>query len=410
MKSILKQTSWLFLAQASSRVIGFFYTIFLARNLGVADFGLYSAALAFFSLASSVADFGFNRFLIREVARDHQKIPLLLCNIALLRLTVAAVIFSFFAIGLNFLDPDKLRVSLILLAILAVLPQAVSLTLDAIFVALQKLQYSSLALLVLSVASTIFGVVFIGRGFGVVGVVIALILGQLVYLTILTFLLRVQRVRILSNITTKTIKQAILGSLPYGLLGILGLLYFRVDLLFLTYLSGNFEAGIYGAAYRFLEAVVFIPSSLATALFPTFAKLHQTDKYQIRKLYFKSLKILFPLSIMLVLVYIFLLPLVIITLLPNYLSSIKAIRILSLAIPFMFCHFPAVQVLLSTDKYLKITLYLAFLMLSFNIILNLIFIPQYGFVAASWVTVASEALSFLIFFSLLMKNILKKSL
>lgn len=398
------------MAQALSRIIGFFYTIFLAKNLGVSDFGLYSAALAYFSLVSSMADFGFNRFLTREIARDRKNLPELLCNIGLLRLTLGSVIFALFAVGLYLLDPDKWRVSLVLLAVLAVLPQTISLTLDAIFIALQKLQYSSVALLLLSLATAIFGILLIVAGFGVRGAVIALILGQLIYLTVLTFLLKVQRVRVLSKITTRILKQAILGSFPYGLLGILGLLYFRIDLLLLTYLRGNFEAGIYGVAYRFFEAVVFIPSALASALFPVLAKLHTKNLDQIRKLYFKSLKILFALSIAVVLVYIIVLPSIIRAFLPNYLPSIEAIKILSIAIPFMFCHFPGVQVLLSTDKFFKSVIFLALFMLSLNIILNLIFIPQYGFIAASWVTVVSEALSFLIFFKLLMNKVIRRSL
>ena len=70
MKEILKQSSWLFFAQILTRVIGFFYTIFLANSLGVLDFGLYSVGLAYFSIISSLADFGFNRFLIREIATE----------------------------------------------------------------------------------------------------------------------------------------------------------------------------------------------------------------------------------------------------------------------------------------------------------------------------------------------------
>ena len=68
MKEILKQSSWLIGAQILSRIIGFFYTIFLARNLGVSDYGLFSVGLAYFSIISSFSDFGFNRYLIKEAS------------------------------------------------------------------------------------------------------------------------------------------------------------------------------------------------------------------------------------------------------------------------------------------------------------------------------------------------------
>lgn len=406
MFQVLKQTSWLFLAQALGRVIGFFYTIFLAKNLAVSDFGLYSAALVYFSLVSSIADFGFNRFLIREVARDQQKVPELLYGISLLRLTLTSVVFAIFALGLYLLDPDKLRVHLSLLAVLAVLPQSAALTLDAVFVAIKKLQFSSLALLVLSLSTTISGIVLVGRGFGTTGAAVALILGQLVYLLILVFLIKLQKIKTLAHFQAATLKKVILGSLPYGLLMVLGLLYFRIDILLLTYLRGNFEAGIYGAAYKFLESLVFVPSSLATALFPILARLHKERPQAIRPLYFKSLKLMLLLGFLIALGYILIVPPVIRLLLPAYLQATSAIKILAWAIPFMFIHVPGAQVLLSTDKFLKQVLWLSILTLSFNVILNLIFIPQYGYIAASWVTVASEALSFMVFFKLLQVKVL----
>lgn len=410
MRAILKQTSWLFAAQSFTRVIGFFYTIFLARNLGVEDFGLYSVALAYFSIISSITDFGLTRFLIREIARDSAQITSLTTSVSFLRLTFATVLFAIFALILYFLDPDKSRVSITLLAVMATIPQGVSLTLDGIFVAIRKLQYSSISLIALSLSTAILGVLMIAWGFGPTGVVTALILGQIFDLVLKTAFLKKLQFKYSLYVTWQRLKEIILGSLPYGFLSILGLIYFKVDILLLSYLKGNFDTGIYGAAYRFFEAVVFIPSALSTALFPVLVKLHIKNLDQVRKLYFKSLKILFVLGIAVLLIYILVLPVIIRLLLPSYLPATQAITILSLAIPFMFSHFPAVQVLLSSEKYLKITVLLAFFMLTLNISLNLIFIPKYGFVAAAWITVLSEALSFLIFFKFLMNKILRKSL
>src|SRR3989344_7464324 len=110
MRNILKQTSWLFLAQSLTRVVSFFYVIFLAGSLGVENFGQFSVALAYFSIISSIADLGFNRFLIREVAKDKSKVPHLLWNILMLRLTLTSVLFAIFAMILYSVDPDKMRI------------------------------------------------------------------------------------------------------------------------------------------------------------------------------------------------------------------------------------------------------------------------------------------------------------
>lgn len=407
MRTILKQTSWLFLAQTFGRIVGFFYTIFLARNLGVEDYGLYSVALTFFSLTSSIVDLGFNRYLTKEVALNHQRIPQLLCNIGLFRLTATAVLFSFFAFISYLLDPDKLRVSVVLLAVLAVLPQAISFTLDAIFVALQKMRFSAMALLSLTVSTTLLGVFFINIGYGLLGAVTALLLGQLVYLFILILFLRLQRLPVLASVKGEIIKKILLGSLPYGILGILGLVYFRIDILLLAYLRGNFDTGIYSVAYRFLETVVLIPNTFSVALFPVLAKLQGIDPARIRRLYLQSIKIMVMLGFLIMLIFMLLLPWVITFFLPGYIQSIDAIRILSLAIPFIFLHVSAAQVILSSEKYLKSLLLLSCLPLTVNILLNLIFIPQFGFIAAAWITVISDVFSFLLLYAFIHKYYFK---
>lgn len=409
MRQILKQTSWLFLAQALTRIFSFFYIIYLAKILGVSDFGQFSVALAYFSIISSVADFGFNRFLIRELARDKSKISDLIWNVVMLRLTLTSVLFAIFAVFLYLLDSDKMRVSLILLATMAILPQAAALTFDSIFVALRNLKFSAIALFLSSLSTVIAGVILVGGGFGPTGAVNALIFGQLIYCLVLLMFLYKHKTLGLSHINLAVIKEIIRGSLPYGLLGVLGLLYFRVDTILLSYIKGSFDTGIYSVAYRFLEAVTFIPSAFSAALFPVFAGLHDSSPDNLKKLYFKSLKIMLGLGILILLGYFFILPQIIGVFLPEFLFSINAIKILSLTIPFMLIHVPAVTVLLSTDKYLTKILTLSVLILIFNIVSNLIFIPQFGFFAASWITVASEVLSFIVFFLFTKIHILDKT-
>ena len=407
MRAILKQTSWLFVAQSLTRVVSFFYTIFLAKTLGVSDFGLFSAALAYYSIISSVADFGFNRFLIREVARNKERASELLAHVTFLRLLLSSIFFAVFAVVLYSLDADKMRVSLILLATLAILPQAIALTLDAVFIAIQNLKFSAISLFISSLTTSFAGLALVGYGFGPMGAVAALIFGQVIYVLVLLFFLQNQGFLKLSQFKLSTLKQALAGSLPYGLIGVLGLLYFRIDTVLLSYIKGNFETGIYAAAYRFLEAIMFVPSAFSAALFPVIVKLHKSNN--LNRLYFKSIKLMGLLGVFLMLLFILVLPLLIEVFLPSYLQAIDVIRILAISIPFIFIATPGVQIMLSTEKYLKTVIFLSFFTVAFNITLNLIFIPLYGFIAAAWITVASEILSFTIFFFFTKYKILDNS-
>lgn len=412
--SILKNSAWLFFAQSLVKIVSFFYTIFLARNLGVGEFGLYVTALAYFALLSSISDFGINRFVIREGAKDPAKLPLLITLASMVRVALVFFIFLVFVLWLSFLDRDITRISLSLLAALAIFPQSVALTFDAALIAKERLKYSAMGLLGLSLATTILGVYFIHSGLNSLGAVLALFWGQMAYLVLLFLLLRFNNLQVnfglwksgLSLALQQTV-ELVKGSLPYGIVGVLGLLYFRVDTLMVSYLKSVEQAGFYGAAYRFLEAIVFVPSALASAMFPVLAKLHDHDLVKVKKLYFSSIKILGAFSLPVFLGYFFLLPKVITSLLPGYLPSIEAIKILSFAVPFIFIHVPGALVLISSDKFLKPVICLSIVTLSFNVILNFFFIPQFGFIGASYVTVLSEAFSFLVFFTLLYLKILR---
>ena len=133
-----------------------------------------------------------------------------------------------------------------------------------------------------------------------------------------------------------------------------------------------------------------------------------SHKAEVKKLYFKALKLMAVLGMAVMFGYLFILPLAIKLFLPQFLQSIDVIKILFLSIPFIFLATPGVQLLLSTEKYLTEVIVLSTFTVVLNILLNLLFIPQFGFSAAAWITVLSDALSFVIFFLLIKYQILDR--
>lgn len=390
---IFKSSSYLILAQGFVKVISFIYTLYLAKVLGVSEFGLFIVALSYFSLVSSISDLGISRFLIKETAREKVNLSSLISNILLLRLIITAIFIGAFILLMVNFDQDINRANLSLIAILAIIPQAIGLTFDNIFIAFQKLSVSAIALIITTTSTVILGVFLISLGFGAMGAVMSLLLGQIFYSLFLLFFAAKKGIKFNIKLEKKVLKQVLKESLPYGLLATLGILYFRIDVILLSYLKGSYDAGIYGAAYKFLEALVFIPSTISLALFPVLVKLHEVNQNEIKKVIFNILIVMGGIGIFATIGFIFILPFILGILLPDYSGSITTIKILSLALPFMFIHVPLSQVLLSSDKYLKPLIIISFLPVTLNIILNWSFIPQYGYLAAAWVTVISDIFS-----------------
>ena len=73
-------------------------------------------------------------------------------------------------------------------------------------------------------------------------------------------------------------------ALPIGLAGALVTVYYRIDSVLIFELKGAEEAGIYGAAYRFLDPIQFVPVSILAAVFPVMAAVYVQDPERVRRL------------------------------------------------------------------------------------------------------------------------------
>ena len=61
-------------------------------------------------------------------------------------------------------------------------------------------------------------------------------------------------------------------------------MYYRIDSVLIFEIKGAHEAGIYGAAYRFLDPIQFVPVSVLAAVFPVMAAVHDQDPERVRRL------------------------------------------------------------------------------------------------------------------------------
>jgi O-antigen/teichoic acid export membrane protein len=70
--------------------------------------------------------------------------------------------------------------------------------------------------------------------------------------------------------------------LPYALAAAVGLVYFRLALILMSYVASDRETGIYSAAYRVVETVGVIPWLLVSAGFPILARAARDDSARLR--------------------------------------------------------------------------------------------------------------------------------
>jgi len=159
----------------------------------------------------------------------------------------------------------------------------------------------------------------------------------------------------------------------------------------LAMLKGHYETGLYVAAYKPFEALLFIPVSMLNVVFPVLAVYHRGAEgrlvWAVNRFYKALLVLGCPIS-----VGTFMLagPLQFIYVFPE---SRVALQILALSIVLMFVSNTFIGALNAIDRQLTFT-WAALVSMFVNVGLNLALIPPFGYLGAAWATVLTEVALF----------------
>jgi len=387
---IVKNTFWLSVSQIIARGIGFFYFIFLARFLGVADFGVYSFTIAFVYNFIPVADFGIDRLVLRDMAREPEKTTYFLRRLLPLRIILAAVAYIlliFFA--LVFGQSGK---QILYLAIfgLALFPFSFSFLLISFLNSREEMKFLA--------GSNIFLILFTG----VVGTFLVILKFPLTVLFFVYpmanfllagwFWLNSKKLNLPLGWVIDWVfwKKSLSQSWAFATILILAVFYLRLSVIMLNLIKGSIATGLYNSAFKFVEAAILIPQSLTLALFPLSSKLIISDKTKLKKIYLKALVILFLLSIPITLIFLFAPQLLVKTVYgSNYLGAVPVFMILGLSFVFFFSNALAGNIIQNSDKFKR---FLPWAVANFLValILCLILIPRYSIVGAAWAVIGGE--------------------
>jgi O-antigen/teichoic acid export membrane protein len=178
-------------------------------------------------------------------------------------------------------------------------------------------------------------------------------------------------------------------SLPIWFAGLLSLLYFKVDTLFLHAMTGDAELGAYGAAYKLFEGALLLPVVLLSVTFPQLARTHGDPLAQ-RRLERRLTALLLGLGLGVGAVYFFGRgPLIDVVFGADFRRAKESLAVLALGLPVLYVNFGLTHFLVARDRERATTL-LALMMLGLNVALDVALIPHGGGPGAAGATVLSE--------------------
>lgn len=394
---ILRNILVLLTGHIVSKLFSLVCVIVLARWLGVEGFGTYGTVMAYLTLFAVFADGGTSAVTIREVAQNYARSTEYFLHVLTLRgmLTVGAYGLMLLLGGI-WKSSDY---SLLFIAScgLFLFPEAIRKLGISMLSAYERMDIIA-ALDVLSIVLRyipFFTALLLGKSLHM-----AFMLLVAIWLGIAGIWLLITRKYCLdqwrSPISFQQLRNILYKSFPFGILLVLSVIYFKADIIMLSKLQGKAAVGFYEGAYKFIEASMFIPTSIVSVLLPVMSRTFVTDKTSYNRVYVHSTRIL-AMGILPVVIGVSFFSKEIILLVYNtdYLPSASALTLLIWALFFIFINAPVGNIV-ATSNLMHAFLPYAIGNTLLNIVLNLFLIPQYSFWGASFATVFTECTGFVL--------------
>jgi O-antigen/teichoic acid export membrane protein len=383
----VRNTLFILTAGVFSRVVSLVVVLVLANSLGDDGYGRYTTLIAFSALVSVVADLGFNPLYTREAARSPQQLGHYLGTLMLLKVLLAGAALGILALALFF---GARLGSLIGPGAALLVATAYANLLRNTFYAVGRAEFDAIA---------IIGEIAIQAGLILYGAHVHASVSYFVWAYTASFLftsvysLAVIHIfglgRVQLTLDFSLVKRWLPLALPFAFTFFLTNLYFRADVPILQHYRPFAEIGWYQLAYKPFEALQFIPLAVQAVVYPLLGVYLVSDPARLRLAYQRFFKVLVLLGWPLT-VGTFVLVHPIARRLSLFVQSEPSLRILAFAIVFLFANSAFYAMLNATNRQ-GLNAWATGLAAVINIALNLVLIPFYGYLAASAVTVITEA-------------------
>jgi O-antigen/teichoic acid export membrane protein len=257
----------------------------------------------------------------------------------------------------------------------------------AFFTAREQGYLIALGDLALALGMAVFTAVAVASHLGYRGVVVAVTGGYLAQALVMASIAATRGLRIGFDRRSGTLMLRL--ALPLAGTLVLNYLYFRLDLLLLSWLKNDVEVARYGLAYRVLEGLMVLPTYVMLALFPSLAR-SEGDHPRLASTVGAALGGLEAIALpMAALLAIFSPEIVVLLGGHKYADAAPVLAILAVALGISYLNGVFGNALVALGHQRRL-LWLTMATLAINLIVNLALIPPWGPVGAATAVVVSE--------------------
>jgi len=385
-KRVAKNMGALSFAILASKLLSFFFVMYIARYLGSEGFGVLSFAIAFTGVLGIFSDIGLGALTTREVARENKLADKYVGNIFAIKLILAIFTFGLIAFAINLLNYPQQTIIIVYFVGLSTIIGSFSGIFYSIFRAFEKMGYHALGDILSSMLLFIGALFVINKGLDIVKLAYVYFFTSIIVLTYYYTVCAIKFVPLKLKIDFKFWKGAIKKAFPFGLINIFIVTFYWIDSVMLSLMQGDMSVGLYSVASTMVIALAFIPIVFHQAIFPLTSRFFKTSKELLKFVTERYFRYMLIISVPLAVGTTLLADKIILSIFGTaYSLSIVALQILIWGVIFNFTSISFENLFYSIDKQYIVTIGIG-LAAILNIAMNFFLIPRYDFVGASIAT------------------------
>jgi O-antigen/teichoic acid export membrane protein len=298
---VFRNTAVLAGARIIERTSGLLLALIITHHVGAAGFGIYSTALAYFTLIQWAGESGSTNLLIRELAKDRSRTSSYVVHTSVMALTLSGAVMTIAFIVIPHIGyGHDLRTSLMLI-VLAVAPGTLNTIQEAVFVAHGRVEFETITTLVSSVILISASYVLIEGGHGVVSLVLVFVCLEYAVTLVYFGLINKYIARLSFEFRRSVALELFHEMKAFAGSSLVAAVAARPEIVILSLLGTEAQVGYYSGALKIVELFQFIPQVYMTNVFPLLARSFHANDGRLQQIQDKAtrhlLAIALPISI-----------------------------------------------------------------------------------------------------------------
>jgi O-antigen/teichoic acid export membrane protein len=403
---VFKNTFFITLGNLALKILDFLFNIYVVRRLGDNRLGRYAVVLAFVGLFQIFAELGISQYVMREIAKDRSRTKSLIWNLVVLRLLLAILALGWITLlGIAFGFSQEVVLGIFIFTSTFILA-AIQAPIQTVLTAYERFDYVTAMTVVRQIALVILGTIFLFSGLGFIWLIVANLISILPAITLGIWAVR--RLHLIDfeiQVTPRAWPALLRAGLPFGIISLTLMISFSIDTVMLKMFKTDNVVGWYSVAYSLIFGINFLTRGFKEAIVPSLSHTFVRDPSKVEWWYYRTVRVIMMLSSPIavggmLIAY----PLIRVLYTEAFLPSALALQILIWDSPLlMFSAFCGNITTVIGEERSAARIYTINALA--NIILNALLIPRFGFVGASVVTVVTDLIGALQFYSLLRRKL-----